>query len=276
MLDSRVSCHMVGDISVMSDLEKISPVAVSLPNGMYTMAHERGSANLDTKLKLNNVLFVPKLNCNLVSVSKLCKQLNCTVTFFDDCCVIQDRTLRTMVGSGEQTNGVYYYKKSTMNLVNTVNRRCLWHKRLRCPSSEFLSYLPNTLRLVHNTKEDVCEICLCAKQIRRKFSIGQSNVKENFDLIYCDIWGRNVSLCGAHYFLSIVDCASRGTWVYLMKDRSEASELLKEFILMVKTQFHKIIKVVRSDNGAEFTSGPMCAFYQEHGILRESSCVDMP
>jgi len=62
--------------------------------------------------------------------------------------------------------------------------------------------------------------------------------------------------------------------VYLMKDRTEASKLLKGFIIMIRTQFDKEVKVVRSDNGSEFTSGPMQEFYFEHGILRESSCVD--
>ena len=101
MLDSGASCHMVGDISVMSNLKKITPVVVALPNGAYTIAQEQGSVTLDTGIKLNNVLFVPKLNCNLVSISKLCKELNCAVTFFDDCCVIQDRTLRTLIRAGE-------------------------------------------------------------------------------------------------------------------------------------------------------------------------------
>lgn len=62
--------------------------------------------------------------------------------------------------------------------------------------------------------------------------------------------------------------------MYLMKDRTEASKLLKGFIIMIRTQFDKEVKVVRSDNGSEFTSGPMQEFYFEHGILRESSCVD--
>ena len=34
--------------------------------------------------------------------------------------------------------------------------------------------------------------------------------------------------------------------------------------------------MVRSDNGSEFTSGPIKEFYRERGILRESSCVDTP
>ena len=64
-------------------------------------------------------------------------------------------------------------------------------------------------------------------------------------------------MCGAHYFLAIVDDASRGTWVFLMKEKSEAFKLLKNFCLMIKTQFGKCVTVIRSDNGAKFTSRPM-------------------
>ena len=126
-------------------------------------------------------------------------------------------------------------KKSTTNLVNVVNTRCLSYWRLRHLSSEVLSYLPNTLGVVHNTKGDVCEICLRAKQTRSKFPISQNNAKEIFNLIHCDIWGPygTASLCGAHYFLSIIDDGSRDTWLYLMKDRGEARKLLKGFITVV-------------------------------------------
>ena len=33
---------------------------------------------------------------------------------------------------------------------------------------------------------------------------------------------------------------------------------------------------MRSDNGLEFTSKPMQRFYHDHGILRQSSCVETP
>jgi len=45
---------------------------------------------------------------------------------------------------------------------------------------------------------------------------------------------------------------------------------------MVKNQFNKGVKVVRSDNGAKFASGPMQEFYLEHEILHGNSCVDTP
>jgi len=79
---------MVGNASLMDTIEKTAPVAIGLPNGTYTMACEKGSVVLGEEIKLDNVLYVPKLNCNLVSVSKVCKQLNCTVIFFDDFSVI--------------------------------------------------------------------------------------------------------------------------------------------------------------------------------------------
>lgn len=140
-----------------------------------------------------------------------------------------------------------------------------------------LSYPLNTLGVVSNSKEDFCEICVHAKQTRSMFPISQNNAKDIFYLIHCDIWGsyRTPSSCGAHYFLSIVDDTSRATWIYLMKDRTEASKLLRGFIIMVKNQFNKGLKVVRSDHDVEFTSGPMQNFYHEHGILRWNSCVDI-
>ena len=43
---------------------------------------------------------------------------------------------------------------------------------------------------------------------------------------------------------------------------------------MAKNQFSKGVKVVRTDNGAEFKSRPMLQFYSEHGIVHQRSCVD--
>ena len=51
-----------------------------------------------------------------------------------------------------------------------------------------------------------------------------------------------------------------------MKDRTEASKLLKGFITMIKTQFDKKVKIVRSDNHSEFTLRSMQDFYLERGI----------
>jgi len=84
------------------------------------MASKKGTVALGEGMKLDNYFYMPKLNCNLVIVSKLCKQLNCAITYFDDFCVIQDRSpSRTLIRVGEQREGVYYYKRSS-NQVNAA------------------------------------------------------------------------------------------------------------------------------------------------------------
>jgi len=166
MLDSGALSHMDCDATMLNKVEQIPLVAIGLPNGTYTMAKEQGSMALGQGLELKNILYVLKLNCNIVSISKLCKQLNCAVICFDDFCVIQDHTSRTLIGVCEQREGVHYYKKSSSNQVNTVNTGCLLHKRLGHPSNDILSLLSHSLGEncgLNKIKDKLCEICLHAK-----------------------------------------------------------------------------------------------------------------
>jgi len=97
-------------------------------------------------------------------------------------------------------------------------------------------------------------------------------------LIHYDIWGayRVSSLCGAQYFLTIVDEASRATWVYLMREKGEALTLLQNFVIMVQTQFRRDVKIILSDNGLEFLSGSTKQFYLQKDIIHHTSCTDTP
>jgi len=55
-------------------------------------------------------MFVPNLSCNLLSVSKLTINKNCQDHFFDVHCVFQDLISGRMIGSAEQSGGLYYFK----------------------------------------------------------------------------------------------------------------------------------------------------------------------
>ena len=65
---------------------------------------------LTDRITLRDVLFVPKLDCTLVSVSKLLKYSNCFALFTDTICVLLDRSSKTLIGAGEEHDGVYYFK----------------------------------------------------------------------------------------------------------------------------------------------------------------------
>nr|GEW00217.1 retrovirus-related Pol polyprotein from transposon TNT 1-94 [Tanacetum cinerariifolium] len=80
----------------------------------------------------------------------------------------------------------------------------------------------------------------------------------------------------ANYFLTIVDDFSKAVWVFLIKYKSEASKHLMGFHRMVEVHFEKQIKRIRCDNGEEFTSNNMLNFYNENGILLETTCPHTP
>jgi len=61
-----------------------------------------------------------------------------------------------------------------------------------------------------------------------------------------------------------------------MKTKGEASQLVQNFCMMAKTQSHTNVKIIRSDNGYEFTFGTMKQFYEEQGIIHRTTCVDTP
>ena len=64
-------------------------------------------------MKLHNVLFVPKLKCNLISVSLLLRYSGLVIQLTDKFCVIQDRSTRKVIGVGEQREGLYFLKEAT-------------------------------------------------------------------------------------------------------------------------------------------------------------------
>ena len=51
------------------------------------------------------------------------------------------------------------------------------------------------------------------------------------------------------------------------------SSILQSFYTMIKTQFNKIIKIFRTNNGLEFQ---MTEFFKTHGIIHQHSCVATP
>ena len=64
--------------------------------------------------------------------------------------------------------------------------------------------------------------------------------------------------------------------MYLMREKSDAGNLLKSFVAMAKRQFGKEVKIIRIDNKLEFKSRTMLKFYLDNGILHQTACVDTP
>ena len=142
---------------------------------------------LSNNITLSNVLFVPNLNCSLISVSKLLRQTNCFALLTDTLCVLQDRFTRTLIGAGEERGGVYFFKDVMAARVQVADKshksadQFLWHQRLGHPSFSVLTFLPMFLN--KPATQSPCDICFEAKQTREVFYESLNKTKECFQLI---------------------------------------------------------------------------------------------
>jgi transposase InsO family protein len=69
--------------------------------------------------------------------------------------------------------------------------------------------------------------------------------------------------------VTFIDDYSRRTWIFFMKTKDEIFIRFREFKALVENQTGKKIKVLRLDNGGEYTSNDFRDFFKEAGIKRE-------
>lgn len=100
-------------------------------------------------------------------------------------------------------------------------------------------------------------ICPLAKRRRLPYMPRKNLVAKLFDLVHCDIWApfHQISLTGYIFFLSLVDDHSQFSWVYLMKNKTDAYHLILRFFAMVETQFNAKIQTFGYENAKEFSCG---------------------
>ena len=135
--------------------------------------------------------------------------------------------------------------------------------------------LQDSLFVSFNSCDDVCNICPKAKQKRLPFPFNNNFSASTFDPVHVDIWGPYSipNYEGFKYFLSIVDDATRCTWIYLLKAKSEVIGYLISFYKLIQTQFGTNVKSIKSNNGQEFL---LTDFYSTYGIIHQKRCVYTP
>ena len=83
-------------------------------------------------------------------------------------------------------------------------------------------------------------------------------------MIHSDLCGpmSTTSLKGYEYYITFIDDFSRKNWIYFLKTKKskEVLQKFKEFKALVENQTGRRIKVLRSDNGGEYTSKEFDAF----------------
>lgn len=289
-VDSGASAHMTSNRSLINNANltpSLSEIMVAdntkvpvLCSGDVQITTDR---NYDITVK--NVLCIPKLSTNLLSVSELLKNGN-KVEFEPDYCYIRN-VRNEIVATAHLTNGVYKLNIKTTDCMLAAPAMAsaeLWHRRLAHINSSDLNKMRNgivegvTFTAPSDTKKENCVTCCEGKQIRLPFTHSVHNSTETLQIVHADVCGamETKSIGGSQYFLLFLDDYSRMTFIYFLKHKHEVFQKFKDFQAMVENQQNKKIKILRTDNGGEFCNGAMENYLTKEGIIHQKTTAYTP
>ena len=141
IIDSGATDHMTGSSSIFSSYKPCAgSKIVKIADGSLSPIAGNGDIKLSPSITLSNVLHVPKFLCNLLSISKVTKDLNCRANFFHSHCEFQDTDLGKMIGNARECGGLYILDDG--NNSNKADQR---------KSSLRLVLLIGTMRFIYGT-----------------------------------------------------------------------------------------------------------------------------
>ena len=94
-----------------------------------------GDVQISPTLTLRNVLHVPNLSTNLVSIQKLTQDLGCIVIFFHTYCVFQNQDLEKMIRLAKEQNEPYYLETLSESSISFLSEHHLLNKEKNLASS---------------------------------------------------------------------------------------------------------------------------------------------
>ena len=155
-------------MDLFSSLTITSPLPmITLANGSQTMAKGIGSACPLPSIPLTSILYVSDCPFDLISISKLTRDLNCLITFSDNSITLQDRSAGRTIGIGREFQGLFHLSSpSSSTTCTSTNTPLLIHSCLGHPNiSKFRIMTPRFSSL----SSIECESCQLGKYTRVSF-----------------------------------------------------------------------------------------------------------
>ena len=289
-IDSGATKHMTNNRSLLFDYQQYEyPVNIYLRDSSVVLAEGEGKVRLptcdgsdDNFLALHNVLFVPNLTKNLLSVSAMA-QMGAEICFDKEKCTVIKNGRNIVIGhmlNGKlfRVNTPEFLHLSTMSNPPALD---LWHQRLGHLNHDYVHQLKRKdlvvgMKMDGNAPyENNCESCVLGKMHRQVFpKRDQHHTTKPMEIIHTDICGpmQIESLGGSRYILMFTDDYSRYTIVYFLKSKDETLSKFKEYVNLVENQTgcgEGRVKIVRSDNGGEYTSKGFASYSAEKGIVHQ-------
>lgn len=285
-IDSGCSAHMTGSDSGMRNVKPSSVPDITSACKSALIVKKQGDITIQLPggdIDVENVLHVPQVAVNLLSVSQICKKDN-IVVFDRNGCTIKSKK-GAVLAHCDENDGVY--KLRTTNeicmLAESKASAITWHRRLGHMNVQSMRKMRDGAVSGIAFRDDdravtKCETCACAKQTRLPFPQSKTRSSKLLELIHTDVMGplETQSIGHAKYLLTFIDDFSKKVFVYFIKNKHQVFDMFMDFKALVENQTGEKIKILRSDNGTEYCSEKCSTFFRKHGIRHQTTNVHTP
>ena len=307
VVDSGCTSHMTSSEEGLTKIEWIKGKVVvadgktleSIGVGtMHTTVYDQKGKAI--KISFNEVLIVPRLGRNLLSVKKIAGRGGKVVFGGAEAYIEVNLVRLPLKVKGKlyeleyerrpiDSGGTMTQKEAERALAaaSDMNDLRLWHKRLGH------THVDNIKKLgkmdvglpanVSSAKEDIrcCDTCEISKHTHARFkSIVRNNATKPFEVVHMDVFGPvdTVSLGGARYGLLFADKYSHWRTLKCMRTESETLDKLKEYRADISGLTRGQYKVggLHSDNGGEFISREFKRYCKRKGIRQTYTAPRAP
>lgn len=128
-----------------------------------------------------------------------------------------------------------------------------YHKALGHMSPKNMKIIEERLKIKIDLNRS-CEECMKSKIKSLPFKISTSRATEPLQLIHMELLGiiRIPNALNYSYFLLLTDDYSRYRVTYVLNDKTQVVQSIKNFVAYFENQLNSKVKKLRSDNGTEF------------------------
>lgn len=205
----------VNNLTLLSDYR--GPDQVSVSNGASLRISHVGSSFVSTpsgQFRLSNMLHVPNIAVNLLSVHRFATNNNCVFYFDASVFCVKDKAARRMFFQGQSENDLYPFPLSLQSSQSNKTRPSafigekvnapVWHSRLKHPASAILRHLLSEFKLpLHGSSkfDSFFSNCQLGKSKKVPFLNSTSLSSQPLELlVHCDLWGSSPkqSISGYH------------------------------------------------------------------------------
>ena len=234
--------------------------------------------SLLTPLLFSNVLHVPTMSKNLISVLALCVDSLINVLFFDSFFQVQDRHMGVPLVRGQHRDDVYYWPMlvplSSSALVlsflvwSLLSIIFMWHSCLSHPSLPIFHKFLSVLSISFPDKylcSFSCKSCNINKSHKLLFATSSITSSSPLKIIFSNVWTSLVaSSDGVHYYVIFVNHYTKYNWFYPLHHKSNVHSTFVAFKNIVENYFTTTITTLYTNNGGKFLA--FRSFLATHGI----------